>query len=146
MIFLIYFLTTIGPVHHTYNIQLTKKYFNEIILFQNSPVQPLAQGEGWGIWRPWWVVSILGMTPGEMMWVGRRGRGLSSSSSRESIDSSLDLCTIVFAVKQSKNSEKWLFYSEKITKSQKIAQVTALRLVILLQGISICLPKKFADQ
>jgi hypothetical protein len=23
--FLIYFLTTIGPVHHTYNIQLTKK-------------------------------------------------------------------------------------------------------------------------
>ena len=46
MIFLIYFLTTIGPVHHTYNIQLTKKYFNEIILFQNSPVQPLAQGEG----------------------------------------------------------------------------------------------------
>jgi hypothetical protein len=37
-----YFLTNIGPAHHTYNIQLTKNNFNEIILFQNSPVQPLA--------------------------------------------------------------------------------------------------------
>ncbi len=35
------FLTTIGPAHHTYNIQLTKINFIEIILFQNSPVQPL---------------------------------------------------------------------------------------------------------
>ena len=54
---------------------------------------------------PWWVVSILGMTPGEMMW-GEEGEGLSSSSSQEAIDSSLDLCTIFFALKQSKNSEE----------------------------------------
>jgi hypothetical protein len=33
-----FFLTTIGPVHHTYNIQITKNNFNEIILFRNSPV------------------------------------------------------------------------------------------------------------
>ncbi len=39
--FLLFFLTIVGPAHHTYNIPLTKKYFNEIILFQNSPVQPL---------------------------------------------------------------------------------------------------------
>jgi len=36
-----FFLTTIGPAHHTYNVQLTKNNFYEIILFQNSPVQPL---------------------------------------------------------------------------------------------------------
>ena len=40
--FFTYFLTTIWPTQHTYNIQLTKNYFNEIILFQNSPVQPLS--------------------------------------------------------------------------------------------------------
>ena len=40
--FLIYFLTTIGPAHYTYNIQLTKNNFNEIFVFQNSPVQPLS--------------------------------------------------------------------------------------------------------
>jgi hypothetical protein len=39
--FLIYFLTTNGPAHYTYNIQLTKNNFNELFLFQNSPVQPL---------------------------------------------------------------------------------------------------------
>ena len=31
-------MTTIGPAHHTYNIRFTKNNFNEIILFQNSPV------------------------------------------------------------------------------------------------------------
>jgi hypothetical protein len=41
VIFIIYCLTTIGPAHHTYNIQLTKNNFNEKKLFQNSPVQPL---------------------------------------------------------------------------------------------------------
>ena len=41
--FLIFCLTTIGPVHHTYNIQVTKHNVNVIILFQNSPVQPLPQ-------------------------------------------------------------------------------------------------------
>ena len=40
-------LTTIGPAHHTYNIQqLTLCCFNEIILFQNSPVQPLIKNHG----------------------------------------------------------------------------------------------------
>ena len=49
---------------------------------------------------------MLGMTPGEM-WAGRRERGVgSSSSSKDTIDSSLDLCKNFFAVKQSKNSEK----------------------------------------
>ena len=46
------------------------------------------------------------LTPGEM-WAGRSGRGVgTSSSSQETIDSTLDLCMIFFAVKQSKNSEK----------------------------------------
>jgi hypothetical protein len=40
------FLTNIGPEHYNYNIELTKNNFNEIILFQNSPVQPLL------IWVP----------------------------------------------------------------------------------------------
>ena len=44
--------------------------------------------------------------------VGRREKrsiefcAILKSSSQETIDSSLDLCTNVFAVKQSKNSEK----------------------------------------
>jgi hypothetical protein len=41
VIFFYLFLTTIGPEHYTYNIQLTNNNFNEIFLFQNSPVQPL---------------------------------------------------------------------------------------------------------
>jgi hypothetical protein len=44
------FLTTIGPAHHTYNIQFTKNNFNEIILFQNSPLQPLPMA--------WYLVSM----------------------------------------------------------------------------------------
>ena len=37
----IFFLTTIDPTHHTYNIQLTKNNFDEICFVQNSPFQPL---------------------------------------------------------------------------------------------------------
>jgi hypothetical protein len=43
MIFFIFFLMTIDPAHHIYNIQLTEFFFNEIYLFQNSPVQPLVR-------------------------------------------------------------------------------------------------------
>ncbi len=43
----------------------------------------------------------------------REFRTILESSSQETIDSSLDLCTIFFAVKQSENSEKGLVYSEK---------------------------------
>ena len=46
----VFFLTTIGPAHHTYNIQLTKNNVNEIILFQNSPVQERLSKSGSTRW------------------------------------------------------------------------------------------------
>ena len=48
--FFIFFLTFIGPAHHTYNIQLTKNNVNEIILFQNSPVQERLSKSGSTRW------------------------------------------------------------------------------------------------
>jgi hypothetical protein len=43
--FYLFYLTTIDPAHYIYNIQLAKNNFDEIILFQNSPVQPLLRRE-----------------------------------------------------------------------------------------------------
>jgi len=49
------------------------------------------------------------------MWGGEEEefRAILKISSQDTIHSSLDLCMIFFAVKQSTNLEKWLFYSEK---------------------------------
>ncbi len=43
VIFFNIFLVTIDMTHHVYNFELTKTYFDKIILFKNSPVQPLPQ-------------------------------------------------------------------------------------------------------
>ena len=78
--------------------------------------------------------------------LGGEGEGVSSSSSKDTIDSSLDLCKNFLADKQSKTQKSDYLSATKFAKSptptdsEGIAYVAALRVVILALR-HLCLPK-----